>query len=154
MSIPTRKRQRAEILGECSPPPCVTYHMSSVTCQVSGVRCHMSDVMFFSPDKVMELVGGGSVTNRAYPVQFILYYERVQPFGLTSLSCNWVILHNEIDQMQVKIQLKPTGIVTCYKNISKKLYVAKKENNLQVFKKKKRRFPPNFNGLQCFNKNP
>ena len=26
-------------------------------------------------------------------------YERVQPVGLISLSCNWVILHNEIDQM-------------------------------------------------------
>ena len=31
-------------------------------------------------------------------------YERVQPVGLISLSCNWVILHYEIDQMQVKIQ--------------------------------------------------
>ena len=26
-----------------------------------------------------------------------LIYERVQPVGLISLSCNWVILHNEID---------------------------------------------------------
>ena len=26
-------------------------------------------------------------------------YEKVQPVGLISLSCNWVILHNEIDQM-------------------------------------------------------
>ena len=26
-------------------------------------------------------------------------YEGVQPVGLISLSCNWVILHNEIDQM-------------------------------------------------------
>ena len=25
--------------------------------------------------------------------------DRVQPFGLISISCNWVILHNEIDQM-------------------------------------------------------
>ena len=26
-------------------------------------------------------------------------YESVQPVGLISLSCNWAILHNEIDQM-------------------------------------------------------
>ena len=32
------------------------------------------------------------------------HYERVQPVGLISLSCNWAILHNEIDQMEVKIQ--------------------------------------------------
>ena len=26
-------------------------------------------------------------------------YERVQPVGFISLSCNWVTLHNEIDQI-------------------------------------------------------
>ena len=31
-------------------------------------------------------------------------YERVQLVGLISLSCNWAICHNEIDQMKVKIQ--------------------------------------------------
>ena len=30
----------------------------------------MSHVFFFNTDKVMELVGGGSVINRAYPVYF------------------------------------------------------------------------------------
>ena len=40
----------------------VTCHMSCVRCQVSHVKCHM--------DKVVELVGGGSVINEAYPVQF------------------------------------------------------------------------------------
>ena len=30
-------------------------------------------------------------------------YERVQSVGLISLSFNWVILHNELEQMQVKI---------------------------------------------------
>ena len=29
----------------------------------------------------------------------IFTYKRVQPFGLISLSCNWVILDKEIDQM-------------------------------------------------------
>ena len=34
-----------------------------------------------------------------YTVAGGMLYERVQPLGLTSFSCNWVILHNEIDQM-------------------------------------------------------
>ena len=37
---------------------------------VSGVGCHMSSVIF-SPDKVVGLVGGGSVIQGAYPVQFL-----------------------------------------------------------------------------------
>ena len=34
-------------------PPCVTYQVSYVTCQVSGVRCHMSHYFsfFFFPEK-------------------------------------------------------------------------------------------------------
>ena len=39
-----------------------------VTCHVSHVTCHMSHVplyLFFSLDKVVNLVGGGSVINRA-----------------------------------------------------------------------------------------
>ena len=54
----------------------VTCHMSGVTCQVSGVRSqvsgvryHMSQFIFkFFVEKVVELVGGGSVINRAYLV--------------------------------------------------------------------------------------
>ena len=42
---------------------------SHVTCHLSRVTCHM---YFFFPekklDKVVELVGGGSVINGAYPV--------------------------------------------------------------------------------------
>ena len=44
-------------------------HMSNARCHMSGVTCHVSCVMcqvFF--DKVMELVGGGSVINGAYRV--------------------------------------------------------------------------------------
>ena len=57
-------------------PPPVTCQESDVRCQVSCVMCHMSGVrcyisgvfgVFFS-DKVVELVGGGSVNNGAYPV--------------------------------------------------------------------------------------
>ena len=46
-------------------------------------------------------------------------YKRVQPDGLISLSCNWVILLKEIDQMLVQIQINPTGKVLYNKNISK-----------------------------------
>ena len=38
-------------------------HVSSVTCYVSCVKCHKLD-------NLVELVGGGSVINRAYPVYF------------------------------------------------------------------------------------
>ena len=46
---------------------CVTCHVSHVTCHVSHVTCHMSHVKK-KFDKVVELVGGGSVINGAYPV--------------------------------------------------------------------------------------
>ena len=45
--------------------------------------------------------------------------EQVQLVGLVSLSCNWVILHNEIDHIKVQIHLNPTCIVLYYKNLSK-----------------------------------
>ena len=48
---------------------CVMCQVSGVTCQVLRVRCHMSFfllLLFF--DKVVELVGGGSVINGAYPI--------------------------------------------------------------------------------------
>ena len=45
----------------------VTYHVSCVSCPVSGVRCKVLGVIFFF-DKAVKLVGGGSVFNGAYPV--------------------------------------------------------------------------------------
>ena len=58
------------MLRECSPP--TTCHMSGVICHESGVTCQVSGVMchnvFFSRDKVVELVGGESVINGVYPV--------------------------------------------------------------------------------------
>ena len=44
--------------------------VSGVTCHVSCVTCHMSHVtchFFFLLDKVLELIGGGSVINGATP---------------------------------------------------------------------------------------
>ena len=49
----------------------VTCNMLRVTCQVSQVTCHMSCVrcqVSVFLDKDLELVGGGSVNNGAYPV--------------------------------------------------------------------------------------
>ena len=40
--FPNRKSWGAEILRECSPPPCVTCHVSHVTWHVSHDMCHMS----------------------------------------------------------------------------------------------------------------
>ena len=52
--------------------------MSGVMCQVSGVRCHVLYLSFFFSlifsylfDKVMELVGGGSVIKGAYPAHMV-----------------------------------------------------------------------------------
>ena len=61
--------------------------MSHITCHVSPVTCHLSHVnkkiyilflSFKKIDKVVEIVGGGSVINGAYPVSFdsILPVER------------------------------------------------------------------------------
>ena len=52
-------------------PRCVTSHTSHVTCHMSRVTCHMSNIN----DKkkvynLVELVGGGSVINGAYPDYF------------------------------------------------------------------------------------
>ena len=44
------------------------HHVSHVRCHVSSVRCQVSGVRF-----VLGLVGGGSVINRAYQVQFLEY---------------------------------------------------------------------------------
>ena len=54
LSIPNHKSWKAEILRECSPP--TMCHMSRVTCRI------------FLLDKVVELVGGGSVIDADYPV--------------------------------------------------------------------------------------
>ena len=57
-------------MRECSHPQ--TCHVSRVTCHVSRVTCHVSRVrfFFFFFDKVVELIGGGSVINGATPSSF------------------------------------------------------------------------------------
>ena len=51
------------------PPAC---HMSRVTCHMSSITCHVSlNLNLFFQEQMVELVGGGSVVNRVYPVWFI-----------------------------------------------------------------------------------
>ena len=75
----------------------VTCHMSRGTCHVSHVTCHMSRVtchffllllllsFSFFLDKVLELIGGGSVINGATPSSFLGMARRmthpVQPIN-------------------------------------------------------------------------
>ena len=74
----------------------VTCLLSGFTCDVSHVTCHMSNLFFpfwlrkkkeKNPlkkwDKVVEPVGGGSVINRAYHVQF---YQQCVICGENNLS--------------------------------------------------------------------
>ena len=51
-------------------PPPVMCHVSHVMYHMSHVMCHMSlnFCLIFCSDKVVKLVGGGSVINGAYPV--------------------------------------------------------------------------------------
>ena len=94
------------------PTLCVTCHLSCVTCHLSHITCNLSRVKkktkqkkkllkkrntkkikFFylekKLDKVVELVGGGSVINGAYPVLFMLDFM-LYPFmhGAVSLWSN------------------------------------------------------------------
>ena len=50
------------MLIEGSPPPPVMCHVSHITSHVSLVKCQM---LYFLLNKVMKLVGGGYVINRA-----------------------------------------------------------------------------------------
>ena len=103
------------------PTPCVTCHISHVRCQVTGDRCHMSCVrclmwrvmcqvscvmcsmshVFFSlflffpffSDKVVELVGIGSVINRAYLPGLVSRYQHnwycQYVLKLETGTCRW-----------------------------------------------------------------
>ena len=63
--------QVSRVRCHMSGVPCqvsrVRCHVSHVTCQMSRVRCQMS-LFFFFLNKLVELVGGGSVINRTYSV--------------------------------------------------------------------------------------
>ena len=49
------------MLRECSPP---------TTCHLLGVRCQVFFYFYFLHDNMLDLCGGGSVFNEAYPVYF------------------------------------------------------------------------------------
>ena len=53
---------------------------------------------------------------------FMQIYERVQPVSLISVSCSWVTLHNEINQILVQIQLNTVGIGFLEKMFQKLMY--------------------------------
>ena len=51
-------------------------------CQVSGVTCHVTHVFFFSffllfSDKLVKLIGGGSVINGPTPSSFYMPCEKL-----------------------------------------------------------------------------
>ena len=68
-------------MRECSP----SQNMSHVTCHVSHVVCHMSlftcHMSHFFPDKVVKLIGGGSVFKGALRLQ---EFPRASPSGISS----------------------------------------------------------------------
>ena len=67
----TMRKQYTKLMPNVHPTSSVKRHMSCVMCYLSLVPCHLSHEtchMSFLFDKVMELVGGGSVINGAYPV--------------------------------------------------------------------------------------
>ena len=67
-----------------------------------------------------------------YFPNYFLHYKRVQPVNLISLSCDWVILLNEIDQICFQILINPTGIVMFNKNFSE-TYVCQTKNIIVIF---------------------
>ena len=73
LSLPDCKSSGADILREGSPSPPVMFHMSCVINHMSCDTRHMSHVYIFSSsfwEKVVKLVGGGSVLNRVTQSNF------------------------------------------------------------------------------------
>ena len=68
-------------------PPCVTCHMSQVMCHMSHVICRMScvtcniSIFLYFKDNMVELVGGRSVINGAYPLMLANYICCLQTFA-------------------------------------------------------------------------
>ena len=70
--------------------------MSGVRCHVSHVRCHVSGVtchMYFFFYKLVGLVGGGSVINGSYPVQFfrVLGVNRLPNKSVKNVNCKGAV---------------------------------------------------------------
>ena len=75
-SLQHRKSWGDDILRECSLlTMChvshVTFHVSPGKYHVSHVKCTIFFFFFLFLDKVVKLIGGGSVINRTYPVLFL-----------------------------------------------------------------------------------
>ena len=70
----------------------VICHMSGVTCDMSRVPCHMSLIFLLSflLDKVVKLVGGGSVIIGADPVYFL--WNHVFSQWKSRSKCTWKLL--------------------------------------------------------------
>ena len=88
LSIPNRNREcssytMCHVLRFICHVSLVTCHLSHVTCHMSHVTCHMlfffKCLVFLYPeqklDNVVELVGGGSVINRAYPFFSFFFFS-------------------------------------------------------------------------------
>ena len=58
-------------------------HVSPVRCHVSRVTCHLSQNQM---EKMVELVGGWSVINGAYPVWFLLKINSSNVFPINRLN--------------------------------------------------------------------
>ena len=89
--------------------------MSHVMCQVSGVTCHMTFFilnLFF--DKVLELVGRGSVINGAYPVlcSFFCCCRNCYFFFYTGLNClDYDIMGERTSSYGVSFEFAPNFII-------------------------------------------
>ena len=83
--------------------------MSRVTCHMSHVTCHF----FFFLDKVVELIGGGSVINGAYPVQF---YEKLPNNGHIPSFVDWRLSCANYPHTKFKLWGVYFPFITTYKN--------------------------------------
>ena len=127
---PNQKSQGAEMLTECPPP--TKCHMSGVTGQVSHF------LFYFFLDKVVKLVGGGSVINGAYPVQFTRYSEG----GHYVTTMNTTTFTNTIPtraRFTNKTKKKTiTGRRT--KTVTQSLHVVQKGRGISAFRKARELF--------------
>ena len=121
---------------------CVLFHTSHVTCYVSRVTCHMSPVtchnvfflkffikknniyiyiIFFSLNKlkkVVGLVGGGSVINGAYPVQFFQFSaSHISNIFMGKYYTRYTI---KVSQDKCLIAIVQTDLETCFKRQRRK----------------------------------
>ena len=82
--FPNRKSYGPEMFTKCSPHP---------MCHWSSVTCHLPPVTFqIQFNKVMELVCGGSVINRAYPSTFFFLLFIIKNALITNIYLCWLVV--------------------------------------------------------------